>query len=176
MAKKKVTENVEVKEKKKKTKELAVPELVRLELSREVIEERKGTWPEKDDSVDEISILYMIEYLDPEDRINFVNEAHRVLKKDAKAVIISTMWSTNRAYSDLAMQWPPVAEGWFFHLRKEWRTINNKYEKRYTCDFETTWGYKLHPLIEPRNQEYQQNAVVFWKEATQDIIATLVKL
>ena len=43
------------------------------------------------------------------------------------------------------------------------------------CDFEAYWDYNRHPAITPRNQEYQQHALSFWKEAAQDIVATLVK-
>jgi hypothetical protein len=45
----------------------------------------------------------------------------------------------------------------------------------YTCDFAATWGYSLHPSIQHRNTEYQTFALSNYKEAAQDIIATLTK-
>lgn len=45
----------------------------------------------------------------------------------------------------------------------------------YSCDFECTWGYGMHPTLQGRNTEYQQFALNFYKEAVQDIHATLTK-
>jgi hypothetical protein len=55
------------------------------------------------------------------------------------------------------------------HTDKRWNPDG------YNCDFECTWGYSLHPSLMARNQEFQQDAIQFKKEACQDIIATLVK-
>lgn len=46
----------------------------------------------------------------------------------------------------------------------------------YSCNFQCTWGFSLHPHLLTRNQEYQQHALQFWKESAQDIIATLTKI
>lgn len=43
----------------------------------------------------------------------------------------------------------------------------------FKCNFEATWGYGLHPQISLKNQEAQQFAMNFYKEACTDIIATL---
>jgi len=45
----------------------------------------------------------------------------------------------------------------------------------YTCDFEVTWGYSIHPEVQLRGQETQQFAFSFYRESIQDVIATLVK-
>jgi hypothetical protein len=77
---------------------------------------------------------------------------------------------------DVRVQFPPVSEGWFATLNKAWREGQNCVDQSgYTCDFDHTLGYGLHPQIVARNQEYQQNAVTFWKEAAQDLCATLIK-
>lgn len=132
-------------------------------------------WPWEADSVDEVHCSHMVEHLDAKQRIHFVNELYRVLKKGAKALIIVPYWASNRAYGDLTHQWPPVAEMWFYYLNKDWRSTNAPHNDFYTCDFEATWGYSTHPSLATRNQEFQQFAVNFYKEAAQDIIATLTK-
>lgn len=132
-------------------------------------------WPWADDSVGEAHSSHFIEHLDADERVHFVNELHRVMKVGAKAQIIAPHWNSNRAYGDLTHKWPPVSEMWFYYLRKEWRDQNAPHNDFYTCDFDATWGYSMHPNIQARNGEYQQHAITFWKEACQDTIATLVK-
>jgi SAM-dependent methyltransferase len=135
-------------------------------------------WPWKDDSVEEVHCSHFVEHLKPDERIHFINELYRVLKKDGKATIIVPSWSSERAYGDLTHQWPPVTGFWFSYLAKDWRAVNAPHNTEYTCDFkvgDVTWGFSLHPNIQPRNQEYQMHALTFWKEAAQDMIATLTK-
>ena len=132
-------------------------------------------WPWKSESVEEAHASHFVEHLTGPERIHFVNELYRVLIPGGKCQIIVPHWASCRAYGDLTHQWPPVSEFWFYYLNKEWRGANAPHNDGYNCDFEATWGYSLHPLINPRNTEYQQHAIQFWKEAAQDIIATLIK-
>lgn len=132
-------------------------------------------WPWKNDSVEEVNCSHFVEHLTGQERIHFVNELYRVMKKDAKAQLVTPSWSSCRAYGDLTHQWPPVSEMWFYYLSKDWREKEAPHNDFYKCDFQATWGYSLHQGIMSRNSEYQQHALQFWKEAAQDIIATLVK-
>jgi hypothetical protein len=84
-------------------------------------------------------------------------------------------WASCRAYGDLTHQWPPVSEFWFYYLNADWRKQNAPHNDTYTCDFDAVWGYGMHPTITTRNQEYQQFAMANYKEAVQDIHATLTK-
>jgi hypothetical protein len=132
-------------------------------------------WPWKANSVDEVNCNYLVNYFTMAERVHFANELYRVLKPEARAVIFVPNWSASRAYGDAGVQWPPVSEMWFQTLGKAWREAQNCIDiSGYICDFDHTLGYGLHPAIIPRNQEYQQHAVTFWKEAAQDIIATLI--
>jgi hypothetical protein len=153
-----------------------------------IIDLRKP-WPWDDESVEEVHCSHFLEHFTAPERIHFVNELYRVLQSPVnakpgaafaerlagKAQIITPHWASNRAYGDLTHQWPPVSEMWFYYLDKNWRETNAPHNDFYKCDFLATWGYSLNPSIVPRNQEYQQHALQFWKEAAQDIIATLVK-
>jgi len=136
---------------------------------------RKRRWPLADNSVDEMSVQNLVSMLTPAERIHFVNELWRVLKPGAKAQITTPHWCSSRAYSDLTFVYPPVAEGWYFHLNEAWRKANAPWGKAYRCDFDITFGYGLHPHVVTRNQEYQQHAVTFFKEAAQDVVAALTK-
>lgn len=133
------------------------------------------TWPWDDNSVDEAHCSHMVEHLTAPERIHFVNELYRVLKPGASCSLIVPHWASTRAYGDLTHQWPPVSEMWFYYLSKEWRAVNAPHNDKYTCDFEATWGYSMHPSIVQRNQEMQQFAMSWYKEACQDTVAKLVK-
>lgn len=148
---------------------------LKLDLTHKDIPKLKGRWSWASNSVDEVSVINLVQMLGPDERIHFVNELWRVMKPGAKAQLVIPHWCSARAYGDLAFQWPPVSEGWFYHLNAEWRKTNAPWGVKYKCDFDPTWGYGLHPLIVSRNQEYQQHAVTFFKESSQDTIATLTK-
>lgn len=161
LAKPKITKTKEVKD-------------VKVEITRDDYDKIIQPWKYKDNSVDEIGIINTIEYLTPEQRIHFVNELFRVLKSGSKAIIVTPYWSSSKAMGNMLYHWPPIVETWYFSLNREWRAKNNP-DERYTCDFDATWGYGMHQLIQSRNQEYQQHAIIFWKEAAQDLMATLIK-
>lgn len=130
-------------------------------------------WPWASDTIEEVHCSHFLEHLEPMERVHFVNELWRVMRGGAKAQIIVPHWASNRAYGDLTHKWPPVSEMWFYYLNKDWVAQNAPHNDFYTCDFEATWGYSLHPGIIPRSQEYQSHALQFWKEAAQDMICTL---
>lgn len=132
-------------------------------------------FPWKDGSVGEAHASHFLEHLEPEERIHFVNELYRVLAPGAKCQVVVPHWASNRAYGDLTHKWPPVSEFWFYYLNKDWRKQNAPHNTGYDCHFNATWGYSVHPDIQNRNQEYQVHALNFWKEAAQDIVATLEK-
>ena len=133
-------------------------------------------WPWEDNSVEEIHCSHMIEHLDSKQRIHFINECYRVMKPKGKVTIITPHWNSCRAYGDLTHQWPPVSEFWFYYLSKDWRAVNAPHSTYNECvDFEATWGYGMNPSIVTRNPEYQQYAMANFKEAINDLYATVVK-
>jgi hypothetical protein len=140
----------------------------------EVVTDLRAKWPWKANSVAEAQANYLVQYLTRSERVHFANELYRVLQPGGTAIIMVPHWASSRAYGDLLVEPPAISEMWFATLNKDWRNAQNSVDKSgYTCDFDHTLGYGLHPAIIPRNQEYQQHAVTFWKEAAQDIIATL---
>lgn len=141
-----------------------------------VVHDLTEPWPWADNSVEEVGCRNLINYFQPQQRIFFVNELYRVLKPGAKAQLIVPHWACNRAFGDITQAMPPVAEEWFFHLSKKWREENAYWTTGYTCDFEFTVGYGMHPAVAVRNQEYQREALMFWKEAAQEMVATLTKV
>jgi hypothetical protein len=138
-------------------------------------------WPWKANSVDEVHCSHFLEHLTQVERVHFMNEAFRVMKPGAKATIITPHWASNRAYGDMTHQWPPVAEMFYYYLKHEWRMTQAPHTDKkwnpqgFTCNFAATWGYSFGPELGVRNQEYVQFALQNYKEAAQDLHATLVK-
>lgn len=162
-----------------------------LDFGQKYVLDIRQKWPWKDSSVEEAHCSHFLEHLTAQERVHFMNELHRVLVPGGKCQIITPHWASGRAYGDPTHQWPPVAEMAFYYISREWRLGDSsktppvpanaphtdvKFNPEgFSCDFAATWGYSLHPEVATRNQEYQQYAVTFLKEAASDIIATLVK-
>lgn len=137
--------------------------------------------PFGDATVEEVHASHFLEHLTSTERCQLLNELHRVMKPGAKATIIVPHWGSNRAYGDPTHQWPPVSEMFFYYLSREWRSGNAPHTDKknwplgFDCDFEATWGYSMHPSLNVRNVEFQQFALQNYKEAAQDMQATLTR-
>lgn len=133
-----------------------------------------------DNSVDEVHCSHFLEHLTGLQRVQFFNELYRVLIPDGKATIITPHWSSNRAYGDFTHQWPPVSEMLYYYVSREWREKEVPHcdvrwnPAGYSCNFAAQWGYGMHSEVAKRNTEYQQYAMAWYKEACQDLHATLV--
>ena len=141
----------------------------------------KFPWPWADESVEEVHMSHTLEHFTGEERVKIFNELHRIMQKGAKASIITPDWSSGRAYGDFTHKWPPVCSMLYQYLNQKWRDENApdndiKWNpKGYSCDFDATGGYAMHPEISNKNQERQTFAMTFYKEACQDLIVSLTK-
>lgn len=141
-------------------------------------------WPWPDGSVDEAHASHFIEHLTWPQRVHFFNELGRVLKKGAKATIIWPHWCSDRHWGDPTHQQPMSPFG-LYYLNQEWRKGNaphcdyaqntEHFWHEYTCDFDNVIAYSMAPWLAGRNQEFTQFAMAAYKEAAQDIMATLTK-
>src|SRR5713226_6238945 len=147
----------------------------------DVVTDLTTVWPWADDSVEEIHMSHVLEHFTGPQRVHLFNEMYRVLIKGGKTTLITPHWCSNRAYGDFTHQWPPVSEMLYFYLSKTWRHDNapdNDIEwnpEGYNCDFEATWGYSIHQEFATKSQDRVGFATQFYKEACQDLIATLTK-
>ena len=142
-------------------------------------------WPWADGTVDEAHASHFIEHLTWPQRVHFFNELGRVLKKGAKATIIWPHWCSDRYYGDPTHQ-PPISAFALYYLNQEWRKGNaphcdyaqndgNHFWHEYTCDFDNVISYSMAPWMAGRNNEFIQFAMAAYKEAAQDIMATLIQ-
>jgi hypothetical protein len=148
------------------------------------------TWPWADDTVDEVNCSHMIEHLTWAQRVFFFNELHRVMKKGAKAQITLPHWASNRYYGDPTHKAPFSEMAWLY-MNKDWRAGNK--EKglvaqashtdsliapgplAYSCDFDVSYGYSIAPWLVGRSKGFIDDALQMYKEAAQDMIATVIK-
>lgn len=146
-----------------------------------VLDVASSPLPFADGQIEEVHTSHFMEHLNAVERCYLLNELYRVMKPGAKMAMIVPHWGSSRAYGDPTHQWPPIGEMWFHYLSKEWRANNAPHTSRenwapgYACDFDTTWGYAMHPSLAVRNAEYQQHALNFFREGAQDIHATLIR-
>lgn len=141
----------------------------------DTVADLRERWPWLDGSVEEVNCSHFLEHLKPSERIHFANELFRVLKTGGKATITTPHFGSVRAYGDLTHEWPPVVSFWYLYLNKAWRESNAPHNDQYTCDFDHGYGFGLHPIVQARNQEYQNYAVIHLLEGAQDLVVTLTK-
>lgn len=140
-----------------------------------------GSWPFEDSSIDEARSSHAIEHLDAVERVTFFNELWRVLKPEAKALIIIPHWSSGRAYGDPTHKFPPVSDFAMFYLKREWRLANaphtdvSFWPQGYSCDFEASWGYSFRndPDFMCKADAYKQYAMANYKDVIQDMVTTV---
>lgn len=133
------------------------------------------------ESVEEAHASHFLEHLHPPQRIALFNGLYRVMKPGAQVTLITPHWASCRAFGDMTHVWPPVSEFFYFYLNREWREGNAPHcdikhnPAGFDCHFEGTWGHGMHPALHARNQEYQQFALAWYKEAAQDLHACLTR-
>lgn len=136
-------------------------------------------YPWEDNSVAEAHASHFLEHLDSIERIHFLNELYRILIPNGPCQVIVPHWASGRAYGDPTHKMPPVCEFATYYWRKDWRDQNaphtdaENWPLGFKCNFDVQGGANLHPLVAMRNREFQEFAMVFYKEAAQDSIWTL---
>ena len=131
-------------------------------------------WPWADESADEVHSSHFVEHLTGQQRIQFWNELHRVMKKGAQARIIVPHWSNACAYGDPTHQWPPFSDWAIYYLKKEWRDQNAPHAPL-VCDFDFVVGGSWEDWLKTRNQETQIFAMQRYVNSYRDLIFTLTK-
>lgn len=158
-----------------------------------VVDLRSGRWPWEDGSVAEVHASHFIEHLTNLDeryeRCHVFNELYRVLADPVHeggkpvsgfATFILPHWCSQRYYGDPTHK-EPFSEFALWYLDKGWRAVNAPHAdaannpKTYSCDFLFNQWYNIHPALGPRNPEYQQNAIQWYKEAASDMAFILTK-
>lgn len=146
----------------------------------QVVDLRKP-WPWGDDSVEEVHCSHFLEHLTPPERIHFANELFRVLRKGAKATLVTPYSGHDCAYGDPTHQWPPISGWTYLYWHREWRKAQAPHvdaefnPQGLNCDFDYTIGGSWDQWLQTRNMEYRIFAMQHYLNSQRDIIATLTK-
>ncbi len=136
----------------------------------------RGLVRRKPHTVKAIICKDLLHQLTPQERVAAVNNWDEVLVKGGTVSLTVPHWSSGLAYADpIRAVWPPVSEAWLHLLNREWREAHAPHATEYTCDFVPTWGYALRPDVSTRHQDYQQFAVLHYKDVCLQLVATLTK-
>lgn len=84
---------------------------------------KMAPWPFEDESIDEARANHFFEHLEPKERITFMNELHRVLKKGAGCLFV-TPRGLDRQMQDFTHKWPPVVEASYLYFDQDWLKAN----------------------------------------------------
>ena len=147
----------------------------------DVVTDLTKAWPWQDDTVDEVFCSHFLEHLDQQERIHFANELHRVMKKGAKAQIVTPDAWSGRALGDPTHKMPPVVPFAYLYWNKGWRdtqaphTDSANNPTGFKCDFDHGAGYSIPPEFQGRNMEFNQFATAHYLEARGDLQVTLTK-
>lgn len=148
----------------------------------QAVDLRKAPWPWADNSVSEAHSSHFLEHLtnlnDRWERVTFFNELYRVMIPGGKCSLIFPHWASTRYYGDPTHK-EPFSEMGFYYLDPVWRAANAPHAdikhnpNGYSCHWACTWSYSLHAEMAMKSQEMQQYALQWYKEAAQDIIASM---
>jgi len=122
----------------------------------------KFPYPFKDNSVYAIFASHFVEHLDGTERMKFMNECYRILKKGASMKLIHPYNWSNRAFQDPTHKSFINADS-YFYFQKEWRKINKLDHYPIYCDFEVfisyswmdeSWGLKSEDVRNFASRNY----------------------
>lgn len=136
-------------------------------------------WPFEDDSIDEARCSHFLEHLGPEERIVFMNELWRVLKK-GRGCLFTTPRGFDRQVQDFSHKWPPVVEGTYYYFDQEFYKQNNMmhYLDLYgiRCNFEVRpVQVSVTPDFATRPDEHKIFATRNYTNVAVDLVVLMVK-
>ncbi len=110
-------------------------------------------------------------------RLEFMNEAYRILKPGSQLMLVVPHAFSFRAISDPMAQWPPLCESSFMVYSKTWREGEGMTGLNLTCDFGASYGYGHtgHPDLAVRNEEFVAHAKEHEVNWILDLHVTLTK-
>ena len=134
----------------------------------------KIPWPIPDNSIEEISCLMRLQYVEAMDRPKVMDEMYRVLVKGGKVHIAVPYWSSPRSVQDYEHKWPPFAEQSFMYFNKAWRDINHP-DRKFICDFEPSFSYQADADVASKNDETRSYMIKHYNNAVNDLIVVMTK-
>jgi SAM-dependent methyltransferase len=136
-------------------------------------------WPWHDNSIGEARCSHFFEHLNPQERVLFMNELHRVLRPGAGCLFV-TPRGYDRQAQDPGHKWPPVVEASYYYFDKEWLVANklSHYLDLYgiRCNFEPRpMTVTVTHEFAMKNDEHKLFAIRNYTNAAVDLVVLMVK-
>ena len=135
---------------------------------------KKYPWPIKSESVAELAIPMVLNYVAGADRGKFMDEVYRVLVVEGKANVAVPYYTSSRAIQDYETQWPPFCEASFMYFNRAWRSINHP-ERDLKSNFDFTYGYQADGETAAKNDETRTFWIKHYANAVLDLTVILTK-
>ncbi len=129
-----------------------IAEATTLNVLTDILNPQEFPWPYEDNSINELTVAGVLEYVPGKLRGEFMDEVYRVLHPEGKAIFAVPYWNTARSVQDFRYEWPPLCEQSFLYFNKGWREAN-KIDVDMAADFDFTYGYTCDPETAARNEE-----------------------
>ena len=105
-------------------------------------------------TVSEVTCHNKLQFIPAGERGKFMDELWRVLEPGGLVHITVPYYSSIKAISDFASQWPPFSEMSFLYFDKAQRDAAGGIHPELKCDFEIrNWGYTVQQDVAGRNEE-----------------------
>ena len=132
-------------------------------------------WEWADNSVDNVSIIRLLEFIPGKERGKFMDELHRILAPEGTAMIKVPYWSSAGGVQDYLYEWPPWNDNSFMYFNKEIRKNLGCDDRGLVCDFDFTGGYELEAGIAQRSEDARNFAAKHYTNSILAVQLTLTK-
>ncbi len=132
-------------------------------------------WPWGKATVGEVNCSIMLQYFTGPERMEFFNKLHEIMVKGAQATILIPHGQSTHAWMDPYVQWPPMNEGSFLFLNKEWRENNSIPHEDIKCDFDFGYGFGFQNGWNQKSEEARNFALVNYMNVVNVMQVTLTR-
>lgn len=129
----------------------------------------------KSGTVHRVRCQHFFEHLTGVERINFMDELHRILVPGGKATIITPYYSSTRAIQDPTHCWPPVCEQSYLYFDRKWREDNLLGHYPIRCNFTFEYSYLMNPDVGFPDQDARSLGVLHYLNAVNDLEVMLTR-
>jgi len=147
---------------------------VKIDILKDVKNYTSFPWKFKDDSIDEITCVNVLEFVQGKLRGKFMDEIYRILKVGGKVAISVPYWNSAMGVHDFRYEWPSLTEQSFLIFNKEWRE-NNKKGLELKSDFDFTYGYSAEPEITTKADDARAFSLKYYCNSVQALHLMLTK-
>ena len=134
------------------TATVEVKEELKVDVLTDISDYLSFPWPYEDNSIKDMTVGGVFEYVQGRLRGRFMDEVYRVLVPNGTVAFAVPYWNTAKGCQDYRYEYPPLCEQSFLYFNKGWREVN-KLELGIVCDFDYTYGFQAEAETAARNEE-----------------------